>query len=213
MRLSSSLCALLATSHAILLRRRPAAAPARAAAAPDAAPEPLVHQRSNCFDARFETTESLPRMKIELLPSKIDVDDGRAMADFMSTVLDRNEDFTAFFDLRNMKVGLRSKACFSYGVEFMAQERHASRLDARVKGVCLLVKSPVLRTTARWLVALCDPPAPVHLVRDEASAAEIARLFASGQGSLDDCSLMEADECLLDDVDVEAVAADVPADL
>ena len=89
--------------------------------------------------------------------------DGRAMADFMSNVLDRNEDFTAFFDLRNMKVGLkvglRSKACFSYGVEFMAQERHASRLDARVKGVCLLVKSPVLRTTARWLVALCDPPA------------------------------------------------------
>ena len=105
----------------------------------------------------------MPRMHIELLPSKIDEADGRAMADFMSNVLDRNEDFTAFFDLRNMKVGLkvglRSKACFSYGVEFMAQERHASRLDARVKGVCLLVKSPVLRTTARWLVALCDPPA------------------------------------------------------
>ena len=53
----------------------------------------------------------------------------------------------------------------------------------------------------------------VHLVRDEASAAEIARLFASGEGSIDDCSLIDADECLLDDVDVEAVAADVPADL
>ena len=156
-------------------------------------------------------------MHIELLPSKIDEADGRAMADFMSNVLDRNEDFTAFFDLRNMKVGLkvglRSKACFSYGVEFMAQERHASRLDARVKGVCLLVKSPVLRTTARWLVALCDPPAPVHLVRDESAAEDIARLFASGEGSVDDCSLIDADECLLDDVDVEAVAADVPADL
>ena len=169
-----------------------------------------MHQRSNCFDARFERTENLPRMHIELLPSKIDEADGRAMADFMSSVLDRNEDFTAFFDLRQMKVGLRSKACFSYGVEFMAQERHASRLDARVKGVCLLVKSPVLRTTARWLVALCDPPAPVHLVRDEASAAEIARLFASGQGAVDDCSLIDADECLLDDVDVEAVARDSP---
>ena len=154
-------CALLATSHAVLLRRRPAVAPRAASATPDA--EPLVHRRSNCFDARFERTDSLPRMHIELLPSKIDVNDGENMADFMSTVLDRNEDFTAFFDLRNMKVGLkvglRSKACFSYGVEFMAQERHASRLDARVKGVCLLVKSPVLRTTARWLVALCDPPA------------------------------------------------------
>ncbi|CAH0373430.1 unnamed protein product [Pelagomonas calceolata] len=203
-------CALLASSHAILLRRRPAAVPARAAAAPDAAPEPLVHQRSNCFDARFERTDSLPRMHIELLPSKIDEADGRAMAEFMSNVLDRNEDFTAFFDLRQMKVGLRSKACFSYGVDFMAQERHASRLDARVKGVCLLVKSPVLRTTARWLVALCDPPAPVHLVRDESAAAEIARLFAAGEGSIDDCSLIDADECLLDDVDVEAVARDSP---
>ena len=202
--------ALLASSHAILLRRRPAAAPARAAAAPDAAPEPLVHQRSNCFDARFERTDSLPRMHIELLPSKIDEDDGRAMAEFMSTVLDRNEDFTAFFDLRQMKVGLRSKACFSYGVDFMAQERHASRLDARVKGVCLLVKSPVLRTTARWLVALCDPPAPVHLVRDESAAEDIARLFAAGQGAVDDCSLIDAGECLLDDVDVEAVARDSP---
>ena len=204
-------CALLASSHAILLRRRPAVAPRAASVTPEA--EPLVHQRSNCFDARFETTESLPRMKIELLPSKIDENDGRNMAAFMESVLDRNEDFTAFFDLRNMKVGLRSKACFSYGVDFMARERHASRLDARVKGVCLLVKSPVLRTTARWLVALCDPPAPVHLVRDEASAAEIARLFASGQGAVDDCSLIDADECLLDDVDVEAVAAEVPADL
>ena len=203
-------CALLATSQAILLRRRPAAAPARAAAAPDAAPEPLVHQRSNCFDARFERTENLPRMHIELLPSKIDENDGRNMASFMESVLDRNEDFTAFFDLRQMKVGLRSKACFSYGVEFMAQERHASRLDRRVKGVCLLVKSPVLRTTARWLVALCDPPAPVHLVRDESAAEDIARLFASGQGALDDCSLIDADECLLDDVDVEAVARDSP---
>ena len=206
----SSLCVLFASSQAILLRRRPAAAPARAAATPDAAPEPLVHQRSNCFDARFERTENLPRMHIELLPSKIDENDGRNMAAFMESVLDRNEDFTAFFDLRQMKVGLRSKACFSYGVEFMAQERHASWLDARVKGVCLLVKSPVLRTTARWLVALCDPLAPVHLVRDEASAADIARLFASGQGALDDCSLVEADECLLDDVDVEAVARDSP---
>ena len=203
-------CALLATSQAILLRRRPAAAPARAAAAPDAAPEPLVHQRSNCFDARFERTDSLPRMHIELLPSKIDEDDGRNMASFMESVLDRNEDFTAFFDLRQMKVGLRSKACFSYGVDFMAQERHASRLDARVKGVCLLVKSPVLRTTARWLVALCDPPAPVHLVRDESAAEDVARLFASGEGSIDDCSLIDADECLLDDVDVEAVARDSP---
>ena len=107
-------CALLATSQAILLRRRPSAAPARAAATPDAAPEPLVHQRSNCFDARFERTENLPRMHIELLPSKIDEDDGRAMASFMESVLDRNEDFTAFFDLRQMKVGLRSKACFSW---------------------------------------------------------------------------------------------------
>ena len=149
-------------------------------------------------------------MHIELLPSKIDENDGRAMANFMESVLDRNEDFTAFFDLRKMKVGLRSKACFSYGVQFMAQERHATRLDARVKGVCLLVKSPVLRTTARWLVALCDPPAPVHLVRDESAAAEIARLFASGEGSVDDCSLIDADECLLDDVDVEAVARDSP---
>ena len=205
-------CALLASSQAVLLRRRPAVAPRAASATPDA--EPLVHRRSNCFDARFEPTQSgLPRMKIELLPSKIDVNDGENMADFMSSVLDRNEDFTAFFDLRNMKVGLRSKACFSYGVDFMAQERHASRLDARVKGVCLLVKSPVLRTTARWLVALCDPPAPVHLVRDESAAEDIARLFASGEGSVDDCSLIDADECLLDDVDVEAVAADVPADL
>ena len=203
-------CALLATSQAILLRRRPAAVPARAAAGTPDAAEPLVHKQSNCFDARFETTESLPRMKIELLPSKIDEDDGRAMASFMESVLDRNEDFTAFFDLRQMKVGLRSKACFSYGVDFMAQERHASRLDARVKGVCLLVKSPVLRTTARWLVALCDPPAPVHLVRDESAAEEIARLFASGEGSIDDCSLIDADECLLDDVDVEAVARDSP---
>ena len=201
-------CALLASSHAILLRRRPSVAPRAASATPDA--EPLVHQRSNCFDARFETTESLPRMKIELLPSKIDENDGRNMASFMESVLDRNEDFTAFFDLRQMKVGLRSKACFSYGVDFMAQERHASRLDARVKGVCLLVKSPVLRTTARWLVALCDPPAPVHLVRDEGAAEEIARLFASGRGALDDCSLIDADECLLDDVDVEAVARDSP---
>ena len=50
-------------------------------------------------------------------------------------------------------------------------------------------------------------------MRDEASAAEIARLFASGEGSIDDCTLIDADECLLDDVDVEAVAADVPADL
>ena len=198
-------CALLATSHAVLLRRRPAVAPRAASATPDA--EPLVHKQSNCFDARFERTDSLPRMHIELLPSKIDVNDGENMADFMSSVLDRNEDFTAFFDLRNMKVGLRSKACFSYGVDFMAQERHASRLDARVKGVCLLVKSPVLRTTARWLVALCDPPAPVHLVRDESAAEDIARLFASGEGSVDDCSLIDADECLLDDVDVEAVAA------
>ena len=206
----SSLCVLFASSQAILLRRRPAAAPARAAATPDAAPEPLVHQRSNCFDARFERTENLPRMHIELLPSKIDENDGRNMASFMESVLDRNEDFTAFFDLRQMKVGLRSKACFSYGVEFMAQERHASRLDERVKGVCLLVKSPVLRTTARWLVALCDPPAPVHLVRDESAAEEIARLFASGQGAVDDCSLIDADECLLDDVDVEAVARDSP---
>ncbi len=200
--------ALLATSHAILLRRRPTVAPRAAAVTSDA--EPLVHQRSNCFDARFETTDSLPRMHIELLPSKIDENDGRAMASFMESVLDRNEDFTAFFDLRQMKVGLRSKACFSYGVEFMAQERHASRLDERVTGVCLLVKSPVLRTTARWLVALCDPPAPVHLVRDESAAAEIARLFASGEGSIDDCSLIDADECLLDDVDVEAVARDSP---
>ena len=201
-------CLLLATSQAILLRRRPTVAPRAAAATPDA--EPLVRQRSNCFDARFERTDSLPRMHIELLPSKIDENDGRAMASFMESVLDRNEDFTAFFDLRQMKVGLRSKACFSYGVEFMAQERHASRLDARVKGVCLLVKSPVLRTTARWLVALCDPPAPVHLVRDESAAEEIARLFAAGEGSIDDCSLIDADECLLDDVDVEAVARDSP---
>ena len=201
-------CALLASSHAILLRRRPAVAPRAASVTPEA--EPLVHQRSNCFDARFETTESLPRMKIELLPSKIDEADGFAMADFMSSVLDRNEDFTAFFDLWQMKVGLRSKDCFSYGVEFMAQERHASRLDAPVKGICLLVKSPVLRTSARWLAALCDPPAPVHLVRDESAAEDIARLFASGQGALDDCSLIDADECLLDDVDVEAVARDSP---
>ena len=200
-------CALLASSHAILLRRRPIKAPRAVINEPEA---PLVHQRSNCFDARFERTENLPRMHIELLPSKIDEADGRAMADFMSNVLDRNEDFTAFFDLRQMKVGLRSKACFSYGVDFMAQERHASRLDARVKGVCLLVKSPVLRTTARWLVALCDPPAPVHLVRDESAAAEIARLFAAGQGAVDDCSLIDAEECLLDDVDVEAVARDSP---
>ena len=69
---------------------------------------------------------------------------------------------------------------------------------------------PPVRTTARWLVALCDPPAPVHLVRDESAAEEIARLFASGEGSIDDCSLIDAEECLLDDVDVEAVARDSP---
>jgi len=87
------------------------------------------------------------------------------------------------------------------------QERHATRLDARVKGVCLLVSSPVLRTTARWLVALCDPPAPVHLVRDETAAAAVFQLFASGQGAVDDCALIDAEECALDDVDVAAVAA------
>ena len=42
---------------------------------------------------------------------------------------------------------------------------------------------------------------------DESAAEDIARLFASGQGAVDDCSLIDADECLLDDVDVEAVAA------
>ena len=61
-------------------------------------------------------------------------------------VLDRNEDFTAFFDLRQMKVGLRSKACFSYGVDFMAQERHASELDAQREG----------RVFARQVAGLAD---------------------------------------------------------
>ena len=244
----TSLAVLLAGSQAVLLTRRPRAAAvarsatdAAAAVARSTGAEPLVTTLSAGFDARLERTDGIPRVRIEMLPSKVDADDGHNMAAFMATVLDRDEDFIAFFDLRAMQVGLRSKKTFAFGIDFMAQERHATRLDARVKGVCLLVSScvetnfgrpttsmrcclrnciyshwlistqvssPVLRTTARWLVALCDPPAPVHLVRDEATAAAVFKLFASGQGAVDDCALIDAEECALDDVDVAAVAAD-----
>ena len=87
----------------------------------------------------------------------------------------------------------------------MNRPEHVSRLDARVKGVAILVKSPVLRTTARWLVALCDPPAPVKLVKDEAAALEAARSFGARDLA---CALVDAsdddaeDACVLEEADV-----------
>jgi len=118
----ASLAVLLASSQAVLLTRRPRAAAVARSATDAAAAEPLVATRSAGFDARLERTDTIPRVRIEMLPSKVDADDGHNMAAFIATVLDRDEDFIAFFDLREMQVGLRSKKTFAFGIDFMAQE-------------------------------------------------------------------------------------------
>ena len=120
----------------------------------------------------------LPRLAFELRPSVVAEGDVRALIELLARVLDRDEDFSAFYDLRDMKMGLRSRAALRLGGDWMALPANAARLDARVKGVAILVRNPVIRGVARWCIAFCDPPAPVELVKSEAEALKLAEAWA-----------------------------------
>ena len=160
-----------------------ASAPPVAAADADAAPAAASGEReileeavAPSYEGCFERRPSLPlaRYCVVMRPSVVDDTDVAKMMGLFGRILDRDEDLTAFYDLREMKMGLRSRAALRVGGDWMARPENAVRLDARVKAVVILVRSPFIRGIARWCVRFCAPPAPVHLVRDEAEALAIA---------------------------------------
>mmetsp|Transcript_29452 Transcript_29452/g.88081 ORF Transcript_29452/g.88081 Transcript_29452/m.88081 type:complete len:211 (-) Transcript_29452:26-658(-) len=166
--------------------------------APHAAAADVLDESSHdCFHSTLERHDdlALPRAVIRTKPSSVDEAGGRELLAFLARILDRDEDFTVFYDLRDMRVGLRSRGTFKMGNDWMSRPENAGRLDERVKGIVLLVPSAVARTTARWLVALANPPAPVAIVKDVDAALATARAWGADPASPEDCVIEMSEAC------------------
>ena len=96
-RAASELAFALATTAALVTQRAP---PTKAHQPPrPAIPEhALDSQEAAAFNSFLEPASAdvpLPRCRVDMLPTKITEPDGVSMGEFISRVLDRDEDFTA----------------------------------------------------------------------------------------------------------------------
>tara|TARA_B110001469_G_scaffold107915_1_gene108350 strand:- start:308 stop:1150 length:843 start_codon:yes stop_codon:yes gene_type:complete len=90
-------------------------------------------------------------------------------------VMDREEHFTVFWDLRQLRPP--SPASLKFGVGWMGRPENAADFDESINAIVIMVASPIVRLVAEWSIKACNPPNPVHVVSDEAEAIEAARRY------------------------------------
>ena len=168
--------ALVGASALLSPRTTPRRAPMSRRAA---AQEVFDRDGAPCFTAAMERGGGFPldRFHITSLPEVLDEPQMARVLAMLRRQLDRNGPFTVYYDLRQLRLGLSSRSALLYGNRWMDRAENATPLNRHVKGVAVLVSSPVIRQTARWCVGLVDTPAPIRFVRDDAEARALAETW------------------------------------
>ena len=117
----------------------------------------------------------LPRLCVRALPSPVEVSQLEQIFAQVRGVMDREEHFTVFWDLRQLRPP--SPAALKFGVGWMGRPENAADFDESINAIILLVTSPIVRLVAEWCLKACNPPNPVHVVSGEAEAIEAARAY------------------------------------
>ena len=118
---------------------------------------------------------ALPRLGVRALPSPVEVSQLEQIFAQVRGVMDREEHFTVFWDLRQLRPP--SPAALKFGVGWMGRPENAADFDESINAIILLVTSPIVRLVAEWCLKACNPPNPVHVVSGEAEAIEAARAY------------------------------------
>lgn len=118
---------------------------------------------------------ALPRLGVRALPSPVEVSQLEQIFAEVRGVMDREEHFTVFWDLRQLRPP--SPAALKFGVGWMGRPENAADFDESINAIVIMVASPIVRLVAEWSIKACNPPNPVHIVSDEAEAIEAARRY------------------------------------
>ena len=113
----------------------------------------------------------LPRFRVTARPSKILEPELRQMAIVLRKALDRDEDFTILWDLRELRPP--SLSALNYGNQW--QGENAADIERLGKSIVVLVSSPVTRVCANLCTRVCNPPQPTQICTDETEAVAFAK--------------------------------------
>lgn len=81
----------------------------------------------------------------------------------LSRQLQRGEPFSVLWDLRAIKVP--SQEAIRYAIDRAAKPEIAAVLDELVCCVIIMISSPIVHAAAKWVLSICKPPNPVHIIR------------------------------------------------
>jgi hypothetical protein len=100
-------------------------------------------------------------------------DDVRKSLRFVSSALAHRKPFTVLYDMREISSPTLSRAQLGMGVAWARD--HGIALDRQLQCIAFIFDSPLVRATAHLVLNFLQPPQPVHIGKDEASAFRFAR--------------------------------------
>jgi hypothetical protein len=106
-------------------------------------------------------------------------DNVRQSLRFTSSVVAHRKPFTVLYDMREIHLPTLSRAQLGMGVAWARD--HAFALDRQLQCIAFIFHSRLVRATAHLVLNFFQPPQPVHIGKDEASAFRFAREKCGGR--------------------------------